>query len=69
MSRGGSYDPAATTAGGFTGEVARLAAQADLSFGEELRIFRELGMADLTPEEEHTVADNSAGAVHATADP
>jgi SAM-dependent methyltransferase len=41
-----SYDPAATTAGGFAGEVARLAAQAELSFGEELRILRDLGIAD-----------------------
>ena len=40
----GSYDPATTTAGGFTGEIARLEAQAALSFPEELRILRELGI-------------------------
>jgi SAM-dependent methyltransferase len=47
--RAGSYDPAATTAGGFASEVARLTAQAELSFGEELRILRELGIADAAP--------------------
>ena len=41
----GSYDPATTTAGGFTGEIARLEAQAALSFPEELRILCELGIA------------------------
>lgn len=41
---GGSYDPAATTAGGLTGELARLEAQAELSFGAELRILREAGL-------------------------
>ncbi|MFI6894149.1 class I SAM-dependent methyltransferase [Streptomyces sp. NPDC050256] len=40
----GSYDPAATTSGGVTGELARLEAQADLSFPEELRILHELGL-------------------------
>lgn len=47
--RTGSYDPAATTAGGFASEVARLAAQAELSFAEELRILRDLGIADAAP--------------------
>lgn len=47
--RAGSYDPADTTAGGFSGEVARLAAQAELSFEEELRILRDLGIAGATP--------------------
>ncbi|MFF3217105.1 class I SAM-dependent methyltransferase [Streptomyces sp. NPDC002886] len=41
---GGSYDPAATTAGGLSGELARLEAQAELSFGAELRILREAGL-------------------------
>jgi ubiquinone/menaquinone biosynthesis C-methylase UbiE len=42
---GGSYDPARTTGGGLTAELDRLVAQAALSFPEELRILRELGMA------------------------
>ncbi|MFF8861431.1 methyltransferase domain-containing protein [Streptomyces sp. NPDC015139] len=42
---GGSYDPSATTAGGLGGELARLEAQAALSFDAELRILRELGLA------------------------
>jgi SAM-dependent methyltransferase len=49
LTRAGSYDPAATTAGGFAGEVARLAAQAELSFDEELRILRDLGIAGAAP--------------------
>lgn len=49
MTLRGSYDPAATTAGGFPGEVARLAAQAELSFDEELRILRDLGIAEAAP--------------------
>ncbi|CAM5359686.1 methyltransferase [Streptomyces spiroverticillatus] len=44
LSPAGSYDPAATTSGGLTGELARLEAQADLSFPEELRILHELGL-------------------------
>jgi SAM-dependent methyltransferase len=40
----GSYDPAATTAGGFAAEVARLEAQAELSFAEEARVLDELGL-------------------------
>ncbi|WP_051943826.1 class I SAM-dependent methyltransferase [Streptacidiphilus rugosus] len=40
---GGSYDPARTTGGGLAGELARLEAQAELSFAEEFRILRELG--------------------------
>ncbi|MFI6446401.1 class I SAM-dependent methyltransferase [Kitasatospora sp. NPDC050543] len=42
---GGSYDPARTTGGGLPAELARLEAQAELSFAEELRILRELGIA------------------------
>ncbi|GAA2634808.1 MULTISPECIES: class I SAM-dependent methyltransferase [Streptomyces] len=44
--KGGSYDPARTTTGGLTGELARLEAQAALSFPEELRILRELGVTE-----------------------
>ena len=40
----GSYDPTATTSGGLRGELARLEAQADLSFPEELRILHDLGL-------------------------
>lgn len=40
----GSYDPAATTSGGLAGELARLEAQAALSFDEELRVLRESGV-------------------------
>ncbi|GAA3407317.1 class I SAM-dependent methyltransferase [Streptosporangium vulgare] len=40
----GSYNPAATTAGGMAGELARLEAQAALSFDEELSLLRELGL-------------------------
>ncbi|MFI8460206.1 class I SAM-dependent methyltransferase [Kitasatospora sp. NPDC085464] len=43
---GGSYDPARTTGGGLAAELDRLEAQAALSFPEELRILRELGMGD-----------------------
>ena len=43
------YDPARVTAGGVAGEVARLAAQAALTSGEELRILRELGLAERDP--------------------
>ncbi|MGF1432249.1 methyltransferase domain-containing protein [Kitasatospora sp. LaBMicrA B282] len=41
---GGSYDPARTTGGGLAAELARLEAQAELSFTEELRLLRELGI-------------------------
>ncbi|MFF9645186.1 class I SAM-dependent methyltransferase [Kitasatospora aureofaciens] len=41
---GGSYDPARTTGGGLGAELDRLEAQAGLSFPEELRILRELGL-------------------------
>ncbi|MFC4056751.1 class I SAM-dependent methyltransferase [Planomonospora corallina] len=41
----GSYDPATTTAGGLAGELARLEAQAELSFDEELRVLRGLGLS------------------------
>ncbi|GHF31122.1 hypothetical protein GCM10018790_05960 [Kitasatospora xanthocidica] len=41
---GGSYDPARTTGGGLAAELDRLEAQAALSFPEELRILRELGI-------------------------
>ncbi|MDI2130067.1 class I SAM-dependent methyltransferase [Yinghuangia seranimata] len=40
----GSYDPAHTTAGGLHGELARLEAQAALSFDEELDALRSLGV-------------------------
>ncbi|GAA3005770.1 hypothetical protein GCM10017559_29410 [Streptosporangium longisporum] len=40
----GSYDPATTTSGGLSGELARLEAQAALSFDEELSLLRELGL-------------------------
>ncbi|MEU7693932.1 methyltransferase domain-containing protein [Microbispora hainanensis] len=40
----GSYDPATTTAGGLHGELARLEAQAELSFDEELRILLDVGV-------------------------
>jgi ubiquinone/menaquinone biosynthesis C-methylase UbiE len=43
------YDPARITAGGVAGEVARLAAQAALTFDEELRILRELGLPERDP--------------------
>jgi ubiquinone/menaquinone biosynthesis C-methylase UbiE len=43
------YDPARITAGGVPGEVARLAAQAALTFDEELRILRELGLPRRDP--------------------
>lgn len=43
---GGSYDPARTTGGGLAGELARLEAQAELSFAEELRVLNELGLRD-----------------------
>ena len=47
--RAGGYDPARITAGGVTAEVARLAAQAALTFAEELRILLELGLAEPDP--------------------
>lgn len=47
--RAGSYDPSTTTAGGLTAELARLEAQAALSFDEELRIMRDLGLAGSAP--------------------
>ena len=40
----GSYDAANTTHGGLDGELARLEAQAALSFDEELRVMRDLGL-------------------------
>jgi SAM-dependent methyltransferase len=42
----GSYDPARTTVGAFAGELARLEAQAELSFAEELRVLRDLGLTE-----------------------
>jgi SAM-dependent methyltransferase len=45
----GSYNPAQTTAGGFGAEVARLEAQAALSYADEARIFAELRLADSCP--------------------
>ncbi|MFC4589590.1 class I SAM-dependent methyltransferase [Sphaerisporangium corydalis] len=47
--RAGSYDAANTTSGGLRGELARLEAQAELSFDEELRIMRELGLRGAGP--------------------
>ncbi|MGI5154033.1 methyltransferase domain-containing protein [Microbispora sp. CA-102843] len=47
--RAGSYDAANTTWGGLDGEVARLEAQAALSFDEELRILRDLGLTRAGP--------------------
>ncbi len=49
MLRTGSYDAARTTAGGLLGELARLEAQAALSFAEELRVLRELGLGSAGP--------------------
>jgi SAM-dependent methyltransferase len=43
------YDPERVTAGGIAGEVARLEAQARLTFAEELRILIELGLPDDGP--------------------
>lgn len=40
----GSYDPAHTTRGGLAAEIARLDAQAELTWSEEARILRELGV-------------------------
>ncbi len=47
--RAGSYDAANTTWGGLDGELARLETQAALSFDEELRIMRDLGLAGAGP--------------------
>jgi SAM-dependent methyltransferase len=47
--RAGGYDPEHVTAGGVAGEVARLDAQAALTFAEELRILLDLGLADAAP--------------------
>lgn len=47
--RAGGYDPERITAGGVTAEVARLEAQAALTFAEELRILLDLGLADAGP--------------------
>ena len=44
MSLAGSYDVAATTTGGRAGELARLEAQAELTFDDELPILRAVGM-------------------------
>jgi SAM-dependent methyltransferase len=43
-----SYDPARNTAGALPGELARLEAQAALTFTEELHLLRELGLGELT---------------------
>lgn len=43
------YDPERITAGGIAGETARLEAQARLTFGEELRILEDLGLAEAAP--------------------
>jgi SAM-dependent methyltransferase len=42
-----SYDPARTTAGALPGELDRLEAQAALTFAEELRLLRELGLGEM----------------------
>ena len=47
--RVGGYDPERITTGGVAGEVARLDAQAALTFAEELRILLDLGLADASP--------------------
>jgi SAM-dependent methyltransferase len=44
----GSYNPDRTTAGALAGEVARLEAQAALSFAEELALLRDLGLHETT---------------------
>ncbi len=49
VARAGGYDPERVTAGGVAGEVARLDAQAALTFAEELRILLDLGLADAGP--------------------
>jgi SAM-dependent methyltransferase len=41
-----SYDPARTTSGALPGELARLEAQAALTFTEELQLLRELGLGE-----------------------
>ena len=43
------YDPERITVGGIAGETARLEAQARLTFGEELRILEDLGLAGTAP--------------------
>jgi SAM-dependent methyltransferase len=43
------YDPQRITAGGIAGEAARLEAQAELTFAEELWILKDLGLADAGP--------------------
>jgi SAM-dependent methyltransferase len=47
--RADGYNPEHVTAGGVAGEVARLEAQAALTFAEELRILLDLGLADAGP--------------------
>jgi SAM-dependent methyltransferase len=49
MLRTGSYHADRTTAGGLPGELTRLEAQAELSFAEELRVLRELGLESAGP--------------------
>ncbi|MEU8923149.1 class I SAM-dependent methyltransferase [Kitasatospora sp. NPDC048545] len=58
---GGSYDPARTTGGGLTAELDRLETQAALSFPEELRILRELGIDAGTAQGPATVLELGAG--------
>lgn len=41
----GSYDPRQTTAGGLSGELARLEQQAQLSFDDEFRVLRDAGVS------------------------
>ncbi|ANP48417.1 SAM-dependent methyltransferase [Streptomyces griseochromogenes] len=58
---GGSYDPARTTGGGLSAELARLEAQAELSFAEELRILRDLGICSTAGGPRPTVLEVGAG--------
>ncbi|MFF3916630.1 class I SAM-dependent methyltransferase [Streptomyces sp. NPDC001852] len=58
---GGSYDPARTTGGGLPAELARLEAQAELSFAEELRILRDLGICSTAGGPRPTVVEVGAG--------
>ncbi|MGW1166336.1 class I SAM-dependent methyltransferase [Streptomyces sp. NPDC002550] len=58
---GGSYDPARTTGGGLPAELARLESQAELSFAEELRILRDLGICSTAGSPRPTVLEVGAG--------
>jgi SAM-dependent methyltransferase len=56
-----SYDPARTTAGATTAELARLEAQAALSFTEELRLLREIGLAEILAGQRPALVEVGAG--------